>query len=100
MGGFVVVQEWPGLLDVLAVLDGPGQLCVESGVCGAATCSLWETAEKRRDEAQRGAAGWSWHWHCVQMYVLWSRVLRKQSSRMTSSQFPNLAQLSDLMRNS
>jgi hypothetical protein len=51
-----MVQEWPGLLDVLAVLDAPGQLRVEPGVSGAATCSLGNGgAEKWReaDEAHR-----------------------------------------------
>jgi hypothetical protein len=43
-----MLQEWPGLLDVLAVLDGASQLRVGSGVLGAATCSLGNGGEKRR----------------------------------------------------
>jgi hypothetical protein len=47
-----MVLEWLGSLDVLAVLDRPGQLRVESGVSDAATCR-WGNggAEDGRDEA-------------------------------------------------
>jgi hypothetical protein len=38
--GLLLPTSGRGLLDVLAVLDGAGQLCVESGVSCAATCSL------------------------------------------------------------
>lgn len=41
-----------GLLDVLAVLDPAGQLCVESGVSGAATCS---GKRRSREETRLGA---------------------------------------------
>ena len=57
MRGFVMVQERPGFLDVLAVLEGAGQLCVESGVFCAATCSLGKGgAEKQRGERGPEAA--------------------------------------------
>ena len=51
--GLLWSSESRDLLDVLAVLDGAGQLCVESGVSCAATCSLGNGGVKRRDEAQR-----------------------------------------------
>lgn len=58
MGDFVVVQERLGLLevlDVLALLQGPSQLRVESGVGGAARCrqACNGTAEQRETDETR-----------------------------------------------
>jgi hypothetical protein len=52
--GPVLVQEWPGLLDVLAVLGWAQPIVAWSlGVSGAATCSLGNGGAGKRDRQTR-----------------------------------------------
>jgi hypothetical protein len=48
-----MLQEWPGLLDVLAVLDGASQLRVGNGVSWCSNLQLGKRRREKTDEAHR-----------------------------------------------